>query len=92
MAFYYLQRLHHNVALLVHDLEILAHVPNVTGDERLELSTQVNEGAVKLRLVLRLYFLFLAIADDAVDKLLWNREVFKVSVELRILRLELLAM
>ena len=89
---YYIQRLSHDVALLVHYLEILTHVPNVTGYESLELRTQVDECAFKLRLVLWLYLLLLAIVDDAVDKLLGHGEMVEVIVKFWILSFYLLAM
>ena len=43
----------HDGILRIHHLEILAHIPQVAGNERLKLQTQLRQCLLQFRLILR---------------------------------------
>ena len=61
--------------LLVEDGEILAHVPEVAGDEGLELEAEVGQGALEFGVVLGLNLLLPAFGEDVVDERLRHLEL-----------------
>lgn len=67
-----LHRTHHNLVRLVPNLEILAHIPNISRYKGFELYGQVFPRLSQFGGVTGLYFLFLAIGDDFLYKALRN--------------------
>ena len=76
-----MQRSLHNIVLRVHQLEILAHVPEIAGNQGFQLQTQVGQGALKFFVVLGFHFLFFRLFQNSVDDALWQFEVITEALE-----------
>ena len=74
----------HDVVLLVDDGEILIHIPQVAGDECLQLRAQHGKSLLQLFIVLGFHILLLGLSDYIVDYLLRHvearTEVLKRSI------------
>ena len=87
-----LHRTHHNLVRLVPNLEILAHIPNISRYKGFELYGQVFPRLSQFGGVTGLYFLFLAIGDDFLYKALRNLIACQELTKILVLALQLLAM
>ena len=91
ISFNQLDSLQDDIIGLVHNLEILGHVPQITGHECLQLNLQGGNGVFQLFVVLSLNLLLLSLLDDTVDDALRYLEAVVELVKLLVLRLQSLA-
>lgn len=82
----------YGMIVLVHQSEVLVHVPDVASDECLQLYAKHRQRVAALFVVARFYLLALSLSKKTVDHGLWHFKVLHIVVELRVLRLQLLAM
>lgn len=87
-----LHRTHHNLVGFVPNLEILAHIPNISRHKGFELYGQVFLRLSQFGGVTGLYFLFLTIGDDFLYKALRNLIACQELTKILVLALQLLAM
>ena len=69
------------MVLLVDDVEILVHVPQVACYEGFELCEKHGHGLAKFLIVLRFHFLFFGLAEEFVDYVLWHLVLLAESLE-----------
>ena len=77
---------------LVPNLEVLAHIPDISRYKGFQLHSQVFLRLSQFSLILRLYLLLLALCDNAFNERRRNLVACQELVEILILALEFLAM
>ena len=82
----------YDAVLLVHDAIILVHVPDVSGNEGLQLLTEHGHGLLQLGVILRLDVRLCSLSHDAVRNVGRNLEVGVEVVEGSVFLAKLLAM
>ena len=80
-----------NLAGFVHHAVVLVHVPEVTGDEGLELQFEHGHGSIALLVILGFDALGHTVLDDGIDKLVGHLEALLERGEVGIGLLQFLA-
>ena len=70
-----------DVVLFVDDGEVFVHLPEVSGNEGLELQAHEGKGALQFVIILGFDALLVALLDDGVDQALWHVEILMEIIE-----------